>query len=53
MKVHLALPVAIALGVLVGVSAAFGWAKVTPAAEGFFTFCGVVIGAGLAVRYRR
>lgn len=37
--------VGVALGLFVGVSAVFGWAHETPAALGFFTFAGVIIGA--------
>lgn len=48
-----ALLAAMALGLLVGVTAVFGWAKVSPAAEGFFTFCGVLIGARLMIARRR
>ena len=40
-----ALLIAVGAGVLVGVCAALGWARETPAALGFFTFAGVCIGA--------
>lgn len=43
-----ALLTAVAVGLLVGGGAALGWARETPAALGFFTFAGVVIGNGLS-----
>lgn len=35
---------AVAIGLVVGVCAAFGWAKETPEALGFFTFTGALYG---------
>jgi hypothetical protein len=38
--------IAAALGLLVGLNAAFGWAKDTPGTLGLFVFYAVLIGAG-------